>query len=489
MKTTGRTPSVLFAFTALVVLATGGCATLDPSASFEETRRLVAGRHPGEALWQRDAASRTEARLRVEELLAQPLTADAAAEVALLGHPGLQATLEELGMAQADLAQAARLANPGLSWSRLAGSGETQTTFSLTADVVDWLVQPLRRRLAAAEVERVRLEVGHALLTTTERARVALIDYQLAVALAAEAARVEEIEGAAFEYGEALFAAGNLTRLERAALEAAWAEARAERRRAEIEHSGRREELTLALGLAGDSAWRAAQGPPWPPPRATADGVDWESRAVDSRLDLAAARWAVAALERALALKRRTRLSPLGVEVGVERERESGSVTLTGPVVELRLPIFDTGAASVARLQAELAQARWQAAALEAEVRSEVRRLSEELRAGEELAALYRDTIVPLRREVVERTLAEYNQMLVGTFELLAAKQAEVEAERRAREASAGYWRAHFALDLASGGLFAGPPPAGEEPETDEATDEPHLHHQPVADGGRKEAQ
>ncbi len=468
----------------LVPLALASCATTDPAESFRSTRDLVAGRHPGKVAWPRDEAARAAADGRVRELLAAPLGPDAAAEVALLRSPALQATLERLGVAQADLAQATRLANPGLAFARLSGSGETQRTGSLTADLVDWLVQPLRRRIAEAELEHVKLEVGHALLAAVAEARLALVDYQAAAELVERLARVEEIDAAAAEYARALHAAGNLTALERAHVEADWGETRAERRRARVVVAERREAVVLALGLGGAEAWTAS--PLAPLPAEAGEAGRLEETAVAGRLDLAAGRWAVSALERALSLKRKTRLLPVGVEVGVEREREREGVTLTGPVVELRLPLFDTGKASVARLEAELARARWQLAALEGAVRSEVRRRSEELAAGRELVALYRDDVLPLRREVFDRSLREYNQMLVGAFELLLAKQAEVTAERRAVEALAGYWRARFALERAVGGpLPTTPAPQhlpeaeaaepGVEPEAEPAA--PHDHH------------
>lgn len=444
------------------LVALAGCATTHPEASFEATRALLAGRHPGQVVWPRDDTARAAAEARVQELLAAALTPDTAAEIALLRNPMLRATLENLGIAQADLAQATRLANPGFSFERISGGGETKRTVSLGVDVVDWLVQPLRRKLAQAELERARLEVGQALLDAVAEARLALVRYQAAAQLAERLAKVEAIDRAAADYAQALHAAGNLTALERANAEAGWAETRAELGRAELETQRRREAVGLALGLGGGELWHTA------PRLAETDTFDsntldvaaLERAALEQRLDLAAARWAVDALGRALALKKGTRYFPVGVEVGVEREREPDGVRLTGPTVELRLPIFDTGKASIARLEAELMQARWQLAAYEGAARSRVREKAAELRAARELFELYRDTVLPLRREVLERTLAEYNQMLIGTFDVLIAKQQEIEAERRAIDALAGYWEARIALEHAVGAPLPNDPSA-----------------------------
>jgi outer membrane protein, heavy metal efflux system len=439
--------------------AAAGCVTVDPSATVAATSRELAARGVAGVEWRHDEVAQAAAIARSRELLAAPLTPAAAAEVALLRSPALAATLAGLGVAQADLAQATRLANPGLSFSSLSGGGHEQVTLGLAADVVDWLTQPLRRRLAEAELERTKLEVAAAVLDQVAAAQRATIDYQAAEALVERLGIVEAIDRAAADYAAALHAAGNLTARERDNAEAGWAETTGELVLARAEAARRREALTRALGLASVEAWTAAPlGEPAAAPEV--DIPTLEERAVSERLDLAAARWAVDAVARARELRRRTRWLPVGVRLGVEREREIAEATITGPTVELTLPIFDGGGASLARLDAELARARAQVAALELAVRSEVRESAGDLAAALALAALYRDTVLPLRRQVLDLTLREYNQMLVGTFEVLIVKQEEIEAEKRYLEAVAGAWAARFELARALGTML--PNPGGE---------------------------
>ncbi|MEO8198779.1 MAG: hypothetical protein ABI689_18850, partial [Thermoanaerobaculia bacterium] len=69
-------------FLGIGVLA--GCATTQPQGAFEATAKLVAGRHPGEVPFRPDAAASARIETRVQELLAAPLAAEGAAEVALL---------------------------------------------------------------------------------------------------------------------------------------------------------------------------------------------------------------------------------------------------------------------------------------------------------------------------------------------------------------------------------------------------------------------
>src|SRR4029079_16900901 len=115
-----------------------------------------------------------------------------------------------------------------------------------------------------------------------------------------------------------------------------------------------------------------------------------EARAAERRLDLAGGRAAVDVVRRGLALTKNTRLLPVGIDFGIEREREVEGVTVTGPTVALQLPLFDTGRASVARLESEERRARWQLEAVARRARSEVREKRGDLLAARERAALYR---------------------------------------------------------------------------------------------------
>jgi outer membrane protein, heavy metal efflux system len=437
----------------LVVLPAllSGCASTDPRPAFDDTAALIKGRHPGQLAFRPQGAIADAQAARVEQILAAPLSADGAAELALLRNPFLRARLEDLGIAQADLAQATRLANPGVSFELLRGNGENSRTTALAADVVDWLTLPLRKKVAAAALERTKLEVGQALLETVAAARSAFIDFQAHALLVERLEKIEAIDRAAADYAQALFTAGNLTAIERANSEAAWAETRAELVAARGALAVSREALIQVCALEPTVVWHAdmlATSITWAAP----DTATLETLAVEQRLDLDAAQWAIATLEAALRLKRATRLLPVGVELGVKRERETDGLKLTGPTLDVHLPIFDLGKAGVARLEAELAQARWQQIGLEARARSEVRLALGALATAAELVELHQKTLVPRRLEVLEGTLLEYNAMLVGTFDVLTAKRLEIAAEKGLVEALRAFWHGRVALETALGG-------------------------------------
>ena len=99
-----------------------GCASVDPRPAFDDVRRTVADRSKAQPDWARTGEEASAVEDAVGRLLSAPLTPDAAVQVAFLSNPALQATFEEIGVSQADLAQAARryAMTRGMSPSRAA---------------------------------------------------------------------------------------------------------------------------------------------------------------------------------------------------------------------------------------------------------------------------------------------------------------------------------------------------------------------------------
>ena len=64
----------------------------------------------------------------------------------------------------------------------------------------------------------------------------------------------------------------------------------------------------------------------------------------------------------------------------------------------------------------------------------------------------YRRTVLPLREQIVDLTLKNYNFMLTGTFELIMAKQQEFEAYQKYLEAIRDYWIIRADMQRSLGG-------------------------------------
>jgi cobalt-zinc-cadmium efflux system outer membrane protein len=76
------------------------------------------------------------------------------------------------------------------------------------------------------------------------------------------------------------------------------------------------------------------------------------------------------------------------------------------------------------------------------------------------VADAYGRTILPLRRRILRETQLNYNAMQRSTYDLLAAKAADLAAEREGIDALRDYWQARVRLERAAGGRLPAPEPA-----------------------------
>ncbi len=209
-------------------LGFAGCATVDPGVAFIDVSNKVRERSGQNAKFIRSPAEALEIETLVREILKEELTAERAARIALVNNRELQAHLQDLGVAQADLAQADRLANPGLSiFDRFAHQEPKGQNYeiSLVQDLLDILVRPLRKKFAAAQLEATKLQVGHALIRTMSDTKIAFFTLAAQEQLATRLALILDIEqtGAAFARRQSV--AGNINNLELLNHEAAATEA------------------------------------------------------------------------------------------------------------------------------------------------------------------------------------------------------------------------------------------------------------------------
>jgi cobalt-zinc-cadmium efflux system outer membrane protein len=140
------------------------------------------------------------------------------------------------------------------------------------------------------------------------------------------------------------------------------------------------------------------------------------------------------------------------VGAGVDRAPEG--FTVAGPNVGVELPLFDQKRAAIARLEGQLRAALARETALAVGVRSEVRAARSRVVSTRLLVERYAQVVVPLRQRIVGLTLERYDSMLVGTYQLLQAKQSELTAHRELIEALRDYWLARADLEQATGGAL-----------------------------------
>ena len=147
----------------LVLLA--GCASLSSDGGFSSVEQSVESRTGAQAKWVRSEDEANSVRTRVKELLAKPLSAEDAVQIALLNNAGLQAQYAEVGIAEADLVQASRWRGPTFSFARLRRGDEIEYEDAGIDAAVVWIREDsqgreLWRGIHEGEIPEVGAELG-----------------------------------------------------------------------------------------------------------------------------------------------------------------------------------------------------------------------------------------------------------------------------------------------------------------------------------------
>jgi cobalt-zinc-cadmium efflux system outer membrane protein len=451
---------------ALVAAASSGCGGVSKERGHDEVDLLVRERAGHPTRWAHGRPEDEQVARWVDELLAHGLTRGAAIEVALVNDPRLQVTYEELGVSQADMVQAGLLRNPAFG-AHIAfpvrGDGK-EIVFSLVQDFLDVFVLPLRKQIAAEQFAVDVLRVAQQALDTVAEVEKAYVAVQAQTALVAYRRTVVEAGAGAAELARAQHAAGNIADLKHATQLAAYEEEALDLTRDELELLRQRERLNRLLGLWGPRTdWRLAEELQ-APPAAEPALEPLEALAVRQRLDVDAARQQRRLLEKAVGLARGTRFVGR-LDVGVDAHQDADGPRVIGPSLSIELPIFDQRQAVIARLEAQERQAAHRFEAASVEARSEVRLARAELVAARRIVESYRTSILPMRDQALGEAQLFYNGMLLGLYQLVDIKQAQVMAHAGYIAALRDYWSARADLERAVGGQLSQPTSAAGGPQ------------------------
>lgn len=440
---------------ALSLLALGGCASFSEDGGFDRVASLTRERTGIAPTSLRTPAASDAARTRTAELLARPLTPDAAVELALLNHRGLQASFAELGIAEADLVRAGRLHNPSLRFGRLAGGGSVEIDRAVIFDVLGLLAMPTASRIERERFDIAQLQAASDAVSLAAEARHAFFSAVAAQQLLGYAEQVKDAADASGELARRMLAAGNFSKLEQLREQAFQSDAQAQWLQARHQAVAGRERLVRALGLAdGSPPFTLPERLPDLPP-APVDARNAEQTAMDQRLDLQMARRATASTAASLGLTKATRFINV-LDAGYQNQSSSAEPRRNGYEIEFELPLFDFGSARTARAETTYRQSLDRTAQLALQARSEVRESYSAYLGAYALAKHYRDEVVPLRQRISDENLLRYNGMLGSVFELLADARSQIAGVTGAVEALRDHWIAESALQMAIAGRSPG---------------------------------
>ena len=368
------------------------------------------------------------------ERAADGLSSDDAVAIALAANPSLRIRLAELGIASADVVAAQRLPNPVLSASAKFFSGGSEIELSLVQPFLALLSRAANieaaeatrdRQLAVVAGEGVHLafEVRRAYLElATEEAALRIAEQRLDV--------VRKSDGIV----ESLHGAGNVDDLARAKARVDLSSAELSLAQLQVSAEAAREPLQRMLGLWGGSPrWElASEAPQLTPQGATAsagDSAEFERLALEASLDLQSQR---ARLEWALRKSdAEVREAVLGdSSLGVVAEREAAGKWGLGPGFQISLPLFDRGSARRSRVDAELEREAQLYRSLELEIRSAARLFQMRAKTLGELARVMEVSHMPALGAVVTEQLHQFNAMQIGVFDVLTAREQELNGRR-----------------------------------------------------------
>jgi outer membrane protein TolC len=404
--------------------------------------------------------SAAAARERVRRLLAAPLSARAAAQIALLNNKALQAAYNELGIAEAVRVEASLPPNPTLSISRISTPVELDIERQVAADILALATLPARADIAGDRFHQAQLNAAQETLMVAVEAR---RNYYRAVASRQVVTFLRQADSAAetaAKLATELGRTGAVNKLDQAREQSFYAELSAQLATSQQEATSDREALIRSLGLWGDDIGFKLPDSLPPVPKQPKNLPAIEIEAVRRRVDLQVARIEVDALTKSYGLTSTTRFVNLLDAAGISRtQREAGGAHGTGGgvKVEFQVPIFDLGEVRLRQAGEAYMEAVNRLTEKAVNVRSEARETYQVYRSAYDIAAHYRDQVLPLRQVITDETMLRYGAMQIDVFSLLTEARQRVAVNVAAITALRNFWLANANLDAAMvGGGTAG---------------------------------
>lgn len=439
---------------ALALLALAGCATLSPDGDLGAVQQLTQGKTAGV---NTSLAPNPQA---ITDLLAQPLSAEAAVRIALLNSPQLQASLATLGVSDAERVQMGRLPNPHFAIGRFTEGDTREIERILSFNVLGLLALPWRAQWQGQQHEIAKLQAAQDVVLLAANTRKAWITAVAAQQSAQYLRDVKDAADAGAELARRMARVGNWSRLEQAREQLLLADATAQLARAQQTAFSSREKLTRLMGLWGaQTGFVLADRLPDLPKTAT-DMTDIEAQALRERLDVRSAVAHTGYIAQQEGFDKVTGYFD-GMALGYTRnttfDNASGEKSAKrGWELELPLPLFDWGGARNARAKAVYLQSTAQVRAVAIQARSEAREAYFGYRTAFDLAVHYRDEIVPLRKFINDELVLRYSGMLASVWELLADTRQQSLSVNSAIEAQRDFWLAEADLQTALTGTSPG---------------------------------
>jgi outer membrane protein TolC len=355
--------------------------------------------------------------------------------------------------------------SPTFSLQRISGTVELEIERRIVGDILALATLPARQEIAGDRFRQAQLHAAEATLRTaaeTRRAYYRSVAAREIVGFLEQAAATAKI---ADELAKRLGESGAMNKLDQAREQVLYAEITAQSAKARQQAAGERERLVRAMGLSGgDLAFRIPGSlPPLPGRARSAPAVETET--VARRLDLQIARIELDALAKSFGLTQATRFLNLLELSGVGKstlDKPAGTrIVERGFEAQVQIPLFDFGETRVRAAEETYMQAVNRLAEMAVNARSQAREAYQAYRSSYDVAAHYRNEVLPLRKTISDEMVLRYNAMMVDVFALLTEARQRIVSTTSGVEAERDFWLASVDLDAAILGGGVSPPPAG----------------------------
>lgn len=428
-----------------------GCASVPKDSGFADVRRAVMTETQQPVEWDPRREVEPPNDATVAALLTEELTVERAVQIAFANNRDLRATLEELGLARAELIGASTIRNPLFDGEvRFPGAPRSPFELAFSQTLIDIFQLENRKKLGRAQFEAAKVRVSGAVINFAGQVRMHYYDALAARKILARQEAVLKAQEAATEVAKRQHFAGNISDLDLENEQSRYEQVKLDYARAQLDELQAREHLIADLGLVQRAELKLPVDFP-PPADSEMPSEEIEQQVEARRLDLRVAQREIEAAQRAVRISRTAAFEDLAV--GVHLEREPDGKKTTGPAATIPIPIFDRGAAAKTRARAMLRQAQQRLGAMTVAARSEARAAQERLLEARSRMEYLREVVIPRRERILRLTQLEYNAMLRGVFQLIDARKNLDSARREEVIATRDYWVARTELQIALSGV------------------------------------
>ena len=426
-----------------------GCATFSPDGGMTVVANVAGETINKDVLSIRTADDAEWAKGAVQDLLRRSLTVDAAVQIALLSNRGLQASYNELALAEADMVQEGLPPNPTFSIFRIAGNGALEAERQIVGNILALSTLPFRSEIARQRFQQAQLRAAEETLRLAADVRRTYFRAVAANELVGLLTDAKSTAESTAQLASKLGQTGALNKLDQAREQVFYAETTADLATLRQDATSSRERLIRLLGLwDGNIGIRLPQKLPVLPRRPLSlPGIEVD--AVEHRIDLQIARIELDALAKFLNLTEATRFVTLLDVAGVDRKTVDPtgvSFRERGFDVQFQIPIFDGGEVRVRQAAETYNRAFNRLTEKAVNVRSEARDAFRVYRSTYDIAGHYQREVLPLRKIISDEMQLRFSSMQVDVFAVLTEARQRIAALRAAIEAKREFWLAQSEL-------------------------------------------